>query len=211
MKQDKKLRGIPINPRTIEPVKADGRGIVNGSEHEGSHMFDISRVHSNHILLCAGLSLLVSACATPGPTAPTVSAVQLIQSGNLTSLVCNARYATGLAPVYVRFHVNRKLVFINQEYDNPAWGVDPASTYKVAYFFVDKGNRVAWNMPDARTQRTELVGFFPRTLRLWFSEHHQHLLLRNGTWRAGRHGTHTVTPNVYGPGWTSARYDCDRD
>ncbi len=173
-------------------------------------MFDLSLMRATRILPCVSLALLVSACATPTVVAPAVGATQLIQSENLTSLVCTAHSANGLAPVHLRFHVNRKVVSISQQYDNPSWGADPASTVKATYYFVDSGNHVNWNMPDPRTQRSELVGFFPQTMQLWFSEHHQHLLLKNGTWRPSRHGIRTVTPNDYGPGWSNARYDCSR-
>lgn len=161
-------------------------------------------------ILSAGILSLMGCAAVNTQSAPPSSAAQLIRSSGLTSLECNAHSATGLAPIFVRFHLNRRLVSISQQYDNPSWGVDPVSVNRQAYFFADKGSHVAWSISDPRTQKTELVGFFPQTMQLWFSEHHQHLLLKNGTWRPGRRGIHIVTPNVYGPGWTNARYDCDR-
>jgi hypothetical protein len=172
--------------------------------------FYVPRLRLPHVLLLTWASLLLSACATPAPSAPPVSATQLIQAKGLTSLVCNSAYATGLAPVYVHFHVNRRQVSIRQEFDNPSWGVDPVSTDKSVYYFVVKRSRVAWNISDPRTQETELVQFYPETMQIWFSEHHEHLLLKNGTWRPSRRGIHIVTPNVYGPGWSNARYDCAR-
>ncbi len=102
------------------------------------------------------------------------------------------------------------MVSIRQEFDNPSWAPDPTSTANADYYFVDKGDHIAWNISDPRTQETELVGFFPQTMQLWFSEHHQDLLLKNGTWRPSRRGIHIVTPNVYGPGWLNFRYDCSR-